>query len=122
MIPERRRIKKSEIEVIRTALQRAPMAPVEGSADAAIPDLEVVARCECGCASVDFEAPISDRPPMILADATARTPRGGKVGVIIWGRSDAITGLEIYDQGAGDHDLVLPVPATILSWEETDVG
>ena len=78
--------------------------------------LEVIGRCECGCASVNFAAPPSDERSTLIADGTGVTPRGGQVGVIVWGRSDAITGLEIYDRGAGDDDLVLPVPTSVVPW------
>jgi len=117
MIPERRGINQSEAEIIRAALERASLGPLDETVRAAIPNLEVVARCECGCTSVDFDAPTSEQRSGIIADATGQTPRGGQVGVIVWGRSDAITGLEIYDLGAGDDDLVLPVPTSVIPWE-----
>jgi hypothetical protein len=120
MIPERRGIYQSEAEIIRAALERAAVGTLDESAWAAIPNLEVVARCECGCASVDFDAPTSERRSGIIADATAQTPRGGQVGVIVWGRPDAITGLEIYDVGAGDGDLVLPVPTSVIPWDRQE--
>ena len=116
MIPERRRIRQSEAEVIRAALDRAAVAPVDHTVSAAIPDLDVIARCGCGCASVDFDAPTSEERSGIVADATGQTPRGGQVGIIVWGRSDAITALEIYDLGAGDDDLILPVPTSVIPW------
>jgi hypothetical protein len=116
MIPERRGIYQSEAEIIQAALKRASVGALDETAWAAIPSLEVVARCECGCASVDFDAPTSEQRSGIIADATGQTPRGGQVGVIVWGRSDAITGLEIYDLGAGDDDLVLPVPTSVIPW------
>jgi hypothetical protein len=87
---------------------------VDQAVSVAIPDLEVVARCECGCASVDFERSTSQERSGIFAEATGRTPRGGQVGVIVWGRSDTITALEIYDLGAGDNDLVLRVLTSVI--------
>jgi hypothetical protein len=120
MTPEHRRIRQNEAEIIRAALERASRVPLDETAWAVIPSLEVVARCECGCASVDFDAPTSEQRPGIVADATGQTPRGGQVGVIVWGRSDAITGLEIYDLGAGDDDLVLPVPTSVIPWEREE--
>jgi hypothetical protein len=57
-----------------------------------------------------------------VADGTARTSRGGQVGVIVWGRPDAITGLEIYDLGAGDGDLVLPLSTSITAWDRSEAG
>jgi hypothetical protein len=117
MISEHRRIRQNEAEIIRAALERASRVLLDDTVWAVIPNLEVVARCECGCASVDFDAPTSEQRSGIIADATGQTPRGGQVGVIVWGRSDAITGLEIYDLGAGDDDLVLPVPTSVIPWE-----
>jgi hypothetical protein len=119
MIPEHRGISQSEAE-IRAALERASRAPLDETVRATIPNLEVVARCECGCASVDFDAPTSQQRSSVIADATGHTPRGGQVGVILWGRSDAITGLEIYDLGAGDDDLVLPVPTSVIPWDRQE--
>src|SRR5688572_9396513 len=40
-------------------------------------------------------AKLTFNPSGVIADAT-NTPTGGQVGVIVWGRSDANTGLEIY--------------------------
>jgi hypothetical protein len=120
MIPERRRIHHSEAEIIQAGLERASVTALDETARAAIPNLEVVARCECGCASVDFDAPTSEERSGIVADATGQTPRGGQVGIIVWGRSDAITALEIYDLGAGDDDLVLPVSTSVIPWERSE--
>lgn len=120
MIPEHRGITQSEAEIVRAALERASLAPLDEAVRVAIPNLEVVARCECGCASVDFDSPTSEQRSGVIADATGRTPRGGQVGVIVWGRSDAITGLEIYDLGAGDDDLVLPVPTSVIPWDRQE--
>src|SRR5215207_3175642 len=103
MTPERRRINQGEAEMIRAALERACRVPLDETVWSAIPSLEVIARCECGCASVEFDAP-SEQRSGVIADATGHTPRGGQVGVIVWGRSDAITGLEVYDLGAGDDE------------------
>lgn len=116
MIPERRAIRQDEADVIHAALERAGVRPVAAIATAAIPGLAVVARCECGCASVDFDETPSRERSTPVADGIGETPRGGKVGVIVWGRTDAITGLEIYDLGAGDGDLVLPRVPSIAPW------
>ena len=122
MILERRTIRQEEIEVIRATLQRASVQSVLETTAAAAENLIIVARCECGCASVDFDAPSSQDRSKPIADGTGVTPHGGKVGVIVWGRQDTITGLEIYDLGAGDGDLVLPIPASIVSWENSGTG
>jgi hypothetical protein len=50
------------------------------------------------------------------------TKLGGTVGIIVWGRDDQITGLEVYDLGAGEDDLTLPVPESIRPFEATAKG
>lgn len=40
------------------------------------------------------------------------------MGVIVWGRDDAITALEIYDLGAGEDGLRLPLPSSIRMFRE----
>ena len=44
-------------------------------------------------------SPASDQRSTIIADGTGTTPRGGQVGIMVWGRPDAITGLEVYAPG-----------------------
>jgi hypothetical protein len=83
---------------------------------ATISDLKVIGRCECGCAAIDLDALPSGQPSIPIADGTGTTLSGGQVGVIVWGRPEAITGLEIYDRGAGDSDLVLLIPTSIRAW------
>jgi len=122
MIPERRSIGASELEVIRAAIEKAAVEPVDTEVKGAVDRLQVIGRCECGCAGIDFEAPKSEQRPAPLADAIGRTARGGRVGVIVWGRPDAITGLEIYDLGAGDDDLALPAPGSIEPWRHEQSG
>jgi hypothetical protein len=122
MISECRAITSDEAAVIRAALEYAGVLAVDDAAKVAVSTLTVVAKCECGCASVEFDAPVSEQRAMVLADGTARTSRGGKVGVIVWGRPDAITGLEIYDRGAGEGDLVLPISSSIIPWDRNEAG
>ena len=122
MIPIRRAIRHEEVEVIRAALEQAGVGSVTTSAVAAIQSLVVVGRCECGCASVDFETEASPERSTLVADGVGKTPRLGQVGIIVWGRPDAITGIEVYDLGAGDDDLVLPIPRTIASMGQSELG
>ena len=102
-----RSISETEAACIRVTLERAPALPDISTLAATIGALRVVDRCDCGCASVDFENDASEHAQPI-ADGIGKTASGGDVGVIVWGNSNAITGLEIYDLGAGENDLVLP--------------
>src|SRR5262245_42087657 len=71
MIPERRRIREDEAAVIRAALERAPVMSVIEAARNAVDNLEVIARCECGCATVDFDAPTAGERSSPIADGIA---------------------------------------------------
>jgi hypothetical protein len=110
-----RSINNREADVIRAALERASVSPEASVLAATVSGLRVVDQCGCGCDSVDFEKDPNERSRPI-ADGTGTTPSGGGVGVIVWGTSIRITGLEVYDLGAGDGGLRLPEPSSILPW------
>jgi hypothetical protein len=78
--------------------------------------LQVIGTCECGCDSVDFAELDPQRPQRPIADGIGKTPAGGDVGIIIWGMDDAVTAIEVYDLGAGDGDIKLPVENSIRPW------
>jgi hypothetical protein len=77
----------------------------------------VIDECHCGCPSVDFERSSSEHPRPI-ADGLGITRNGDRVGVIIWGVSEAITGLEIYDMSASAIELKLKDLKSIIPWEK----
>jgi hypothetical protein len=56
--------------------------------------------------------------PRPLADGLGITSNGDQVGVIVWGVSDAITGLEIYDMSANASEVKLKDLKSIIPWEE----
>jgi hypothetical protein len=112
-----RQITPAEAAVIQAALEQTPSRSPVTSLVVPIKELRVVGQCECGCDSVDFipsETELHSRP---VADGTGTTPSGGTVGIIVWGTDNAITSLEIYDLGAGDGNVRLPVPESIQSWD-----
>src|SRR6266540_522838 len=113
-----RPITPEEVAVIRTTLERAPVSPEHSGLAAQVDHLRAVDRCSCGCDSVDFERGGAVRPAKPIGDAIGTTPAGGVVGVIVWGRDDAVTALEIYDLGAGDDGLRLPVLSSIRGFRE----
>ena len=112
-----RHITPAEVAVIRAALELTPSPSPATRLPVSVEDLWVVGQCECGCDSVDFipsETELHSRP---IAEGIATTPSGGKVGVIVWGTDDAVTSLEIYDLGAGDGNVRLPIPESIQPWD-----
>ena len=66
-------------------------------------DLHVVARCSCGCPTVDLAvggAELSTTgPSQILADFLGSTAGGVPVGVVLHAREGKISELEVYPLG-----------------------
>ncbi len=108
-----RPISAQEAAVVRAALERAPVAPEYSTLAASLEALHVVGQCSCGCDSIDFERHDPGNPSKPIADGVGTTPAGGTVGVIAWGRANTVTGLEVYDLGAGENDQKLPIPGSI---------
>lgn len=113
-----RPITPEEIAVIRTTLERAAVAPEYAALVSDLEHLRAIQRCDCGCDSVDFAEASATDPSRPLGDGIGETPQGGTVGVIVWGTPEAVTGLEVYDLGAGDDDLRLPEPESIRAFRE----
>jgi len=92
----------------------------EGSLDhlrRGIRDLRVVARCACGCASVDFVAGGQSGDARPVAEAVGFDSRGRQCGVIVWERGGRVSGLEIYEE---EPDSAAEVPAveSLVRWED----
>lgn len=119
---QRRQINPEEVAVLRAVLLRAPTGPDSTALIAGIETLEVVERCACGCDTVRFAAPSDAAQGRPVADGVGRTPLGGRVGVLVLGTAEGIHELEVYDLGAGEKDLRLPVPASIRSWCDAALG
>jgi hypothetical protein len=115
---QRRTINPAEVAVLRAVLLRAPTEPDSTTLLTGIEALEVVERCPCGCDTVRFAVSVDAARERPIADGVGLTPAGGRVGVIVLGTADAIHELEVYDLGAGDNDLRLPVPDSIRSWDD----
>ena len=103
--------------MIRATLERASVRGRTSPFVAQLDQLRVVDRCGCGCDSMDFLLHDPDHPAKPVADGIGTTPSGGMVGVLVWGRDDEVTALEVYDLGAGQEDLRLPDPASIQPFD-----
>jgi len=79
-------------------------------------NVEVVGRCQCGCPSVDLEVgsgPRNGTPkPLVLADA--ESPGEVPVGVILWVRGGALSGLEVHPWD-GARGVRLPRPESLTN-------
>jgi hypothetical protein len=113
-LKEDRSISVDEAEVVRWLLVHAPVGGALAHLVPTVKTLRVVGRCSCGCPSVDFEVDGQTLPAQPIADATGQTADGTDVGVILWGRTDVITGLECYERGRAIK--ALPLVATLQAW------
>jgi len=81
--------------------------------------LRVVAKCSCGCPTVDF-ALGSDRKngaSDIVAEAGGKSPEGVAVGVILHARDGELSELEIYSAQGLDTPFKLPIPDSLDHYE-----
>lgn len=113
-----RPVSSSEQSVLRAALTKVPVVASATALIDCLEKLRVVERCACGCDTVEFYRTNGPEKAEIVADGIGRTPQGGRVGVIVWGTANEVTGLEVYDMGAGDGGLRLPVPESVHGWDE----
>lgn len=108
-----RPITEQEIAVVRQALLHAALAPVRPETIRAIGNLRVTGECECGCRSIEFEAP--EAKEHRLSDGVGYLRSGERVDIIVWGHGNQVSSLEIVDHlGAGE----LPEANSVCSWEE----
>jgi hypothetical protein len=111
-----RPITQGELAVLRATLNKAANSPLSPDVLAGLEGLQVIGGCECGCDSIDFAEHDPQRPSRPIADGTGKTLAGGDVGIIVWGTDEAVTSIEVYDLGAGDTDIKLPVESSIRPW------
>jgi hypothetical protein len=90
-----RPISPAEITLIHAMLERAALEPAYRRLVEGIESLRVIARCSCGCDSVDFNVRGQGCHPTPIADGTGETAAGGKVGVLIWGTAESVVGIEV---------------------------
>ncbi|HXJ21204.1 MAG TPA: hypothetical protein VMT03_13310 [Polyangia bacterium] len=82
-----------------------------------------VSACPCGCASVDFVYPGSTRTAglkatSIIAEAITRWPDGAQAGVMLWGSTGMILGIELYELGGADIARRFPTLESLRRWED----
>ena len=109
-----RAISADERAVLERALQRAPakcthMPPLDQ-----LDSLQVVGKCDCGCASVDFQHLKPGEIAEVVADAIGETRSGETVDVIVFALGGNLVALEIV--GYSDIPATLPVPSSVRGW------
>jgi hypothetical protein len=88
-----RPISADEAAVIYRALEVCPTGPVSQAVRGSVSKLRVVWCCTCGCDTVNF---VGAGQSSVIADGVGKTPDGREIGLIVFGRSDRVTSLEVY--------------------------
>lgn len=80
-----------------------------------IDSLHVVAKCGCGCPTVDFALQSGKKygASDIIAEAGGKSPEGISVGVILHAREGELSELEVYSTQGVDISFSLPVPDSL---------
>jgi hypothetical protein len=98
-LPISRPISEQEALVVAKMLEVFPTAAA-GQLDLdSIKKLKVVARCDCGCDTVEFQGIDWSMPPAVVADGRGKTKKNDEVGVLIFANGPAVTCLEVYQLG-----------------------
>lgn len=97
---------------------------VHGGSDASkyqsqIENLRVVARCGCGCPTVDFALESGRKlgASHIVAEAGGKSPEGISVGVILHAREGELSELEVYSNQGLDVPFNLPRPESLEAYD-----
>lgn len=96
-LPEDRQISNAEAAIVRWLLLHASVVGDLSHLAPWVSGLRVVGRCSCGCPSIDFMVGGQGMGASPIANAIGRTADGVDVGVILWERDGAVSGLEFYD-------------------------
>jgi hypothetical protein len=110
-----RPISAEERAVLERAVRVAPAEGVAAPSLEQLDSLQVVGKCQCGCASVDFRHLRSGQIAEVVADAIGDAPNGETVDVLVFALDGEFVGLEIV--GYGEAPAPLPIASTVRGWD-----
>jgi hypothetical protein len=82
--------------------------------------LTVIAKCTCGCPTVDFALdgkPVPGKGHGLISDNLGEVD-GMSVGVMLFATGEKIFMLEVYSTAGTDKTFGLPAVKDLFSWEE----
>jgi hypothetical protein len=84
-----------------------------------IDHLHVVAKCGCGCPTVDFALQSGQKygTTDIVAEAGGKSPEGIAVAIILHAREGELSELEVYSTQGSDVPFSLPLPDALGAYE-----
>jgi hypothetical protein len=107
-----KKINKKEHAIITWLLKNASVCENPGRFIPYLESLEIVEQCKCGCPSRDFVVGERAEGAKPIADAIGISPEGVTVGLILWGKDNIITALEVYPWSDADN-FSLPIIITL---------
>jgi hypothetical protein len=111
-----RAISADECAVLRKAVTCAPAESADVPSLDRLDSLQIVGRCQCGCASVEFRHLKLGEIAEVVADAIGETDAGERVGILVFALDGNFVELEIF--GYSDTPARLPVVSTIRGWAD----
>ena len=119
-LADHRPISDLEVAVLARMLECCAVTGPITTDQASLQSLNVVAHCDCGCDTVDFQGIDWSAPPTVIADGQGKTATGEEVGILVFGNGSAITCLEVYNYS--DEPARLPVVKSIQPYGGTRYG
>ena len=106
-----RNISDAEAAVVERALEVSPTDDSASKLHSMVRSLQIISRCKCGCASIDFCSAMPGQVSRIVAEAAGIGPAGEDLGLIVWALDGTLSSLEVYSYS--EHPAPLPVVASI---------
>ena len=112
-LPGNRKPTPEELRIVQWLLENST-SDTAASYMTQVSTLQVVSRCDCGCASINFSAPTGSSMD-VLSDYQWTTHEGHLCGVFIFARDNRLAGLEVWSiDGLSSADN-LPNPTDLKS-------
>ena len=90
-----RPITAAELAVLRRTVEVGSINEAEIPSLDGAESLQVIGRCACGCASIDFQHLRPGQLPSVVADASAETGTGEHLNVLVFATEGRSVGLVI---------------------------
>jgi len=105
-VPEDRPISPDEAALVAWLLSHGSLEGDLSALQISVNGLRVVARCTCGCPSVDFVSGGQRDPAIPVAEGFGVTASGDVVAATLWQLGEVVSGLEV--QGLEVQRCTLP--------------
>jgi hypothetical protein len=78
--------------------------------------------CDCGCPSISLHVeeglPLGSYPFSVISDVLAKTPKGKKIGILLFQKGGRLSILEVYSMDIIEGEWGFPVYESLQTWED----